>query len=204
LQRSAAKLEEELQGLTGLLGDGLAAEGDGLAAEGDGLAAEGDGLAAEGEGLRHAKPRAAKRLDLVVDDLDAVLEATARPWNADGHYEHLKLSAVLHVKQYRALKAIATNLLPHVRDSSAVTSADGPGSQPELNEEAARAVRLRLDTLAHSMRLLLIESADATSLGPVEGPALEPRLPPPPPPPVLGGFGGAARRSVSSAKSILG
>jgi hypothetical protein len=59
---------------------------------------------------------------------------------------------------------------------------------------------LRLDTLAHSMRLLLIESADATSLGP----ALEPRLPPPPPPPVLGGFGGAARRSVSSAKSILG
>ncbi|KOO34818.1 hypothetical protein Ctob_015820, partial [Chrysochromulina tobinii] len=137
--RSAAKLEEELQGLTGLLGDGLAAEGDGLAAEGDGLAAEGDGLAAEGEGLRHAKPRAAKRLDLVVDDLDAVLEATARPWNADGHYEHLKLSAVLHVKQYRALKAIATNLLPHVRDSSAVTSADGPGSQPELNEEAARA-----------------------------------------------------------------
>jgi hypothetical protein len=193
LQRSAAKLEEELQGLTGLLGDGLAAEGDGLAAEGE-------GLAAEGEGLRHAKPRAAKRLDLVVDDLDAVLEATARPWNADGHYEHLKLSAVLHVKQYRALKAIATNLLPHVRDSSAVTSADGPGPQPELNEEAARAVRLRLDTLAHSMRLLLIESADATSLGP----ALEPRLPPPPPPPVLGGFGGAARRSVSSAKSILG
>ena len=161
MQRSAAKLEEELQGLTGLLGDGLAAEE---------------------EGLRHVKPRAAKRLDLVADDLDAVLEATARPWNADGHYEHLKLSAVLHVKQYRALKAIVANLLPYVRDSSAVTSTDGPRPQPELNEEVARAVRLRLDTLAHSMRLILVESADATSLDP----ALEPRLPPPPPPPVLG------------------
>ena len=89
---------------------------------------------------------------------------------------------MLHVKQYRALKAIVANLLPYVRDSSAVTSTDGPRPQPELNEEVARAVRLRLDTLAHSMRLLLVESADATSLDP----ALEPRLPPPPPPPVLG------------------
>ena len=72
-------------------------------------------------------------------------------------------------KQYRALKTIVTNTLPAL---------DKDDPQPdEMHEEAAKAVRGKLFTLAQSVRLLIAESSDAPAATT---------------PVAVGGFGGAA------------